>query len=71
MEQKIIRVMKKRDDQKLLSGKIQLDDVYWVGELYGGSRGRDSENKILFVAPVSTDEKGHPIAMNMNVVKGF
>ena len=26
MEQKIIRVMKKRDDQKLLSDKIQLDD---------------------------------------------
>lgn len=71
IKQKIMQVMKERDDQKPLSGKIQLDDVYWGGELYGGSRGRGSENKTPFVAAVSTDEKGHPIAMNMNVVKGF
>ena len=71
MKQKIMQVMKERDDQQFLSGKIQLDDVYWGGELYGGSRGRGSENKTPFVAAVSINENGHPIKMNMNVIKGF
>ena len=29
------------------------------------------QNKVPFVAAVSLNEEGHPIAMNMNVVKGF
>ncbi len=41
------------------------------GEHRGGSRGRGSENKTPFVAAVSTNEDGHPIAMNLNVLKGF
>ncbi|MCJ8313653.1 MAG: IS1595 family transposase [Saccharospirillaceae bacterium] len=71
MKQKIMQVMKERDDQKPLNGKIQLHNVYWGGEFYAESGGSGSKNKTSFVAAVSTDEKGHPIAMNMNVVKGF
>lgn len=71
MKQKIMQVMKERDDSKPLSGLIQLDDAYWGGELIGGSRGRGSENKTPFVAAVSTNEEGHPIGMNFNVVEGF
>lgn len=71
IKQKIMQVMKERDDSHLLSGTIQLDDVYWGGEQHGGSRGRGSENKIPYVAAVSTGEDGHPVAMNMAVVKGF
>ena len=71
MKQKIMQVMKERDDSKPLSGTIQLDDVYWGGERHGGSRGRGSENKIPYVVAVSTNEEGHPIAMSMTVVKGF
>jgi len=71
MKQKIMQVMKDRDDVKPLSGIIQLDDVYWGGEQHGGLRGRGSKNKTPFVAAVSTNEEGQPIAMNMNVVKGF
>jgi hypothetical protein len=71
MKQKIMQVMKERDDREPLSGTIQLDDVYWGGERRGGKRGRGSANKVPFVAAVSLNEKGHPIAMNMNVVKGF
>ena len=37
----------------------------------GGKRGRGSENKTPFIAAVSTNEKGHPVYMNFNVVKGF
>jgi hypothetical protein len=41
------------------------------GERRGGKRGRGSANKVPFVAAVSLNESGHPIAMSMNVVKGF
>jgi transposase-like protein len=71
MKHKIMQVMKERDDSKPLSGIIQLDDVYWGGERRGGKRGRGSANKVPFVAAVSLNEAGHPIAMNMHVVKGF
>lgn len=71
LKQKIMQVMKERDDKRPLSGIIQLDDVYWGGENRGGSRGRGSENKQAFVAAVSTNDDGHPIAMSLNVVKSF
>jgi transposase-like protein len=71
MKQKIMQVMKERDDSKPLSGIIQLDDVYWGGERRGGKRGRGAANKVPFVAAVSLNEDGHPISMNMNVVNGF
>lgn len=71
MKQKIMQVMKERDDSQPLTGTIQLDDVYWGGEKRGGLRGRGSKNKTPFVAAVSISKEGHPVAMNMNVVKGF
>lgn len=71
MKQKIMQVMKERDDSQPLSGTIQLDDAYYGGELHGGKRGRGSENKTPFIAAVSTNEEGHPIKMNFTVVKGF
>ncbi len=45
--------------------------MYWGGESHGGKRGRGSANKTPFVAAVSLNGEGHPIKMNMNVVKGF
>jgi len=71
MKQKIMQVMKERDDSRPLTGVIQLDDVYWGGEHHGGKPGRGSPNKTPFVAAVSSDVDGHPQRMNMNVVKGF
>ena len=41
------------------------------GEHRGGKRGRGSENKTPFVAALALNEEHHPIAMNLNVVKGF
>lgn len=63
--------MKERDDRTPLTGIIQLDDVYWGVSIGGGKRGRDSENKTPFVAAVALNKEHHPIAMNLNVVKGF
>jgi len=71
IKQKLMQVMKERDDSKELSGTIQLDDVYWGGEYHGSKRGRGSPNKTPFVAAVSVNSEGHPISMNMNVVNGF
>lgn len=71
VKQKIMQVMKERDDTKPLEGTIQLDDAYYGGEHRGGKRGRGSENKKPFVAAVSVNEDGHPIAMRFSVVKGF
>jgi len=71
IKQKIMQVMKERDDTKLLTGVIQLDDVYWGGERHGGKRGRGSADKTPFVAAVSVNKGGRPMAMNMNVIKGF
>jgi len=45
IKQKVMQVMKERDDGKALSGVIQIDDVYWGGESRGGKRGRGSPNK--------------------------
>ena len=41
------------------------------GESHSGKQGRGSANKTPFVAAISLNEEGHPIKMNMNVVKGF
>ncbi len=74
MKQKIMQVMKERDDSKALTGTIQLDDVYWGGERRGQKahkRGRGSANKTPFVAAVAVNEEGHPTRMQLCVIKGF
>ena len=71
VKQKLMQVMKEADDGILLSETIQLDDVYWGGERHSGKRGRGSADKTPFVAAVSINSEGHPVVMNMNVVKGF
>lgn len=71
VKHRIMQAMKERDDGKPLGGLIQLDDVYWGGGRHGGKRGRGSENKAPFVAAVALDEDRHPVAMNLQVVKGF
>ncbi|WP_299491668.1 IS1595 family transposase [uncultured Shewanella sp.] len=54
VKQKIMQVMKERDDKRQLSGIVQVDDVYYGGECHGGKRGRGSENKLSFIAAIST-----------------
>jgi transposase-like protein len=71
LKHKIMQVMKETDDRRPLKGVVQLDDVYWGGEVRGGKPGRGSPNKVPFVAAVATNDDGHPIAMRMSKVKGF
>jgi hypothetical protein len=35
------------------------------------TKGFEAANKVPFVAAVSLNKEGHPMAMNMSVVKGF
>lgn len=71
MKQKLMQVMLERDDDKPLSGFIEVDDAYIGGERSGGKRGRGSENKIPFVAAVQTTDQGHPDQIKFQIVDGF
>jgi transposase-like protein len=71
VKQKLMQVMKEREDKKRLKGLIQLDDAYWGGQRHGGKRGRGSPGKTPFVAAVEVSEDGRPIAMKFKVVNAF
>ena len=71
MKHKLLQVMKERDDSRPLTGRIQIDDVYWGGERRNGKRGRGAAGKTPFLAAVQTNEHGHPVAMRMTRLKGF
>jgi len=53
MKQKLMQVMMERDEDKPLSGFIELDDAYLGGER-SGKPGRGAANKTPFVAAVQT-----------------
>jgi transposase-like protein len=71
MKHKLQHVMKCADDQLLLNGFVELDDVYWGGKRKGGKRGRGAPGKTPFLAAVCRNEKGHPIYMKMAKVESF
>ncbi len=66
---KLTQVMYERQQQKKLSGRIEMDDAYLGGE-QSGKRGRGSENKIPFVAAVQTND-GKPLWIQMRRVESF
>ncbi len=61
MKQKIMQVMKERDDSQPLSGTIQVDDAYYGGERHGGKRGRSSENKTPLLLRCRRMKKDTPL----------
>lgn len=71
MKHKVQQAMKERDDSKPLTCIVQLDDAYWGGKKRDGKRGRGATGKIPFVAAVSINENGHPIAMRFSQVASF
>jgi len=70
MKQKLMQVMMERDEQKPLSGFIELDDAYLGGERTGVP-GRGAADKTPFVAAVQTTSEGHPEAVKFAIVDGF
>jgi len=65
MKHKIMEAMREREDERQLSGRVELDDAYLGGERSGGTTGRGSENKIPFVVAVQTSGSGeiHRVCM--------
>jgi len=55
MKQKILQVMVEREEDRRLSGRVEVDDAYDGGERHGGKRGRGAAGKTPFVVAVQTD----------------
>lgn len=71
MKHKLMQVMMERDDDRKLSGFIEVDDAYLGGERSGGKRGRGADAKTPFVAAVETTSEHQPIRIRLSVIKGF
>lgn len=61
IKHKIMEVMRQREDDRRLSGRLEIDDAYLGGECHGGKAGRGSPNKVSFVICVQTTEQGQPV----------
>jgi ribosomal protein L37AE/L43A len=62
MKHKLLQVMVDREADRVLGGRIEIDDAYLGGE-HEGKPGRGSENKVSFVMAVETTEYGRPLFM--------
>ena len=71
MKHKLMQVMMERENDKKLSGFIELDDAYLGGERTGCKRGRGAAGKMPFVAAVETTNERSPVRVKLSVVKGF
>lgn len=60
IKHKIMEVMRQREEDRRLTGRLEIDDAYLGGEHHGGKPGRGSPNKVPFVACVQTTEQGLP-----------
>jgi hypothetical protein len=61
MKHKIMQVMLEREQDRQLTGRVEIDDAYLGGEHHGGKAGRGSPNKVPFIAAVQTTESGAPV----------
>jgi ribosomal protein L37AE/L43A len=60
VKHKLMEVMRLREDDRQLTGRVEIDDAYLGGERSGGKAGRGSENKVPFLTAVQTTEAGRP-----------
>ena len=61
MKHKIMEVMRRREDTRQLTGRVEIDDAYLGGQLPGSTPGRGSQNKVPFIAAVQTTNAGQPV----------
>jgi len=71
LRHKLLQVMLEREQDRTLSGRIEMDDAYLGGENQGGKAGRGSENKVPFIAAVETNTKGYPVKVVFSKVLAF
>lgn len=66
IKHKLMQVMAHSEGERVLEGRIEIDDAYLGGENPGGKRGRGSQNKVPFVIAVQTSDQGHhPIYVSL------
>ena len=71
MKHTIVAVMGRREGEKRLSGRVEMDDAYLGGRRSGGKRGRGADRKTPFVAAVSTGPGGRPRKFELAQVRGL
>jgi len=71
VKHKLMQVMYERETTTKLSGRVEVDDAYFGGELPGGKVGRGSENKIPFIAAIQTNASNNPVYAVFQQVKNF
>ena len=59
-----VRVMVEREAGRKLAGRVEVDDAYLGGKHPGGKRGRGPENKVAFIAAVTTREAPQQIRLD-------
>lgn len=65
MKHKLLQVMAEREEQRVLDGRIEIDDAYLGGQK-PGKPSRGSQNKVSFVVAVQTSNDGRPVFTRMN-----
>lgn len=70
LKHKIMQVMFEREQNQVLSGRIEVDDAYLGGER-PGKRGRGAEHKVPFIAAVQTSAEGYPQYLQLRRVRAF
>jgi transposase-like protein len=60
LKHKVLEVMRVAEEDRRLTGRVEIDDAYLGGQRAGGKTGRGSENKVPFVAAIQTTEDGKP-----------
>ena len=71
MKRKIMAVMARREGEKPLSGRVEMDDAHLGGVRSGGRRGRGAPGRTPFVAAISTGPEGRPRKAKPVPVRGF
>jgi len=65
IKHKLLQVMVEREADRVLAGRIEIDDAYLGGEC-PGTPGRGAANKVPFVIAVETNAKGHPLFVKLS-----
>jgi len=69
MKQKLLHVMLERENGRILSGRVEVDDAYIGGERHDGTTGRGTTGKTPFLAAVQTTPDGDPDGRKVLYVK--
>ena len=71
VQHKIMQAMRSKEERRRLGPFVEVDDAYLGGRAPGQKVGRGSPNKTAFLLAVSKSDKGHPVHVQLEVVKGF